>query len=62
MRLVEIAKADFQYLMSRKPLLRERIVRRAQRYAASWKAIGANSVFANFSLSQVTRMPTPARL
>lgn len=52
-RLVEIAKRDFQYLMSRRPLLRERLMRRAQRYLASWKAIGANSVFASFSLSQV---------
>ena len=52
-RLVEIAKADFQYLMSRRPLLRERIMRRAQREEGSWQAIGANSVFANFSLSQV---------
>ncbi|KAL1524967.1 hypothetical protein AB1Y20_019843 [Prymnesium parvum] len=55
-RLVEIAKPDFQYLMSRRPLLRERLMRRAQRYAASWKAIGANSVFANFSLSQVMQL------
>jgi len=55
-RLVEIAKADFQYLMSRRPLLRERIMRRTQRDAASWKAIGANSVFANFSLSQVMQL------
>jgi len=56
LRLVEIGKTDFQYLMSRRPLLRERLVRRAQRYAASWRAIGANSVFANFSLAQVMQL------
>ena len=55
--MIEIDKADFQYLMSRRPLLRERVVRRAQlRYTASWKAIGANSVFANFSMAQVTQL------
>ena len=55
--MVEIGKSDFQYLMSRRPLLRERVVRRAQlRYTASWKAIGANSVFANFSMAQITQL------
>jgi len=55
--MVEIGKSDFQYLMSRRPLLRERVVRRSQlRYTASWKAIGANSVFANFSMAQVTQL------
>ena len=55
--MIEIDKVDFQYLMSRRPLLRERVVRRAQlRYTASWKAIGANSVFANFSMAQVTQL------
>jgi len=55
--MIEIDKADFQYLMSRRPLLRERVVRRSQlRYTASWKAIGANSVFANFSMAQVTQL------
>ena len=55
--MVEIGKSDFQYLMSRRPLLRERVVRRSQiRYNASWKAIGANSVFANFSMAQVTQL------
>ena len=52
--MIEIGKTDFQYLMSRRPLLRERVMRRAQiRYTASWKAIGANSVFTNFSMAQV---------
>eukprot|EP00322_Chrysochromulina_rotalis_P019193 CAMPEP_0115869118 /NCGR_PEP_ID=MMETSP0287-20121206/21646_1 /TAXON_ID=412157 /ORGANISM="Chrysochromulina rotalis, Strain UIO044" /LENGTH=403 /DNA_ID=CAMNT_0003323799 /DNA_START=12 /DNA_END=1223 /DNA_ORIENTATION=+ len=39
------------------PRRRERVVRRSQlRYTASWKAIGANSVFANFSMAQVTQL------
>ena len=55
--MVMIEKADFQYLMSRRPLLRERVMRRSLlRYTASWRAIGANSVFANFSMSQVTQL------
>ena len=55
--MIEIDRADFQYLMSRRPLLRERVVRRSQlRYTASWKAIGANSVFAHFSMAQVTQL------
>ena len=55
--MVEIGKPDFQYLMSRRPLLRERVVRRSQlRYTASWKAIGANSVFRTFSMAQVTQL------
>ena len=55
--MIEIDRADFQYLMSRRPLLRERVVRRSQlRYTASWKAIGANSVFSHFSMAQVTQL------
>lgn len=55
--MVEIGKSEFQYLMSRRPLLRERVVRRSQlRYTASWKAIGANSVFNTFSMAQVAQL------
>eukprot|EP00316_Scyphosphaera_apsteinii_P000444 CAMPEP_0119331446 /NCGR_PEP_ID=MMETSP1333-20130426/80645_1 /TAXON_ID=418940 /ORGANISM="Scyphosphaera apsteinii, Strain RCC1455" /LENGTH=917 /DNA_ID=CAMNT_0007341055 /DNA_START=129 /DNA_END=2882 /DNA_ORIENTATION=+ len=55
--MIEINKADTQYLMSRRPNLKERVMRRAKlRYGASWTAIGANSVFSHFSMSQVTQL------
>ena len=52
--MIEIKKRDMRYLMSRRPNLKERVMRRAKlRYAASYGAIGANSVFSTFSMSQV---------
>ena len=52
--MIEIKKRDMRYLMSRRPNLKERVMRRAKlRYAASYGAIGANYVFSTFSMSQV---------
>ena len=60
--VIEVSKADFQYLMSRRPLLKERVTRRHElRYAASWKAIAANSVFGSFSMAQVTQLQSIIR-
>ena len=51
---LRLKKRDMRYLMSRRPNLKERVMRRAKlRYAASYGAIGANSVFSTFSMSQV---------
>ena len=48
--------------MSRRPLLKERVTRRHElRYAASWKAIAANSVFGSFSMAQVTQLQSIIR-
>jgi CRP-like cAMP-binding protein len=54
--MLEIAKVDAQYLMSRRPNLRERILRRADLNNVALAAIIANSVFASFSISQVTQL------
>lgn len=60
--MIEIDKVDTQYLMSRRPNLKERIMRRAKlRDGASWASIAANSVFANFSMSQVTQLQSVMR-
>mmetsp|Transcript_700 Transcript_700/g.1415 ORF Transcript_700/g.1415 Transcript_700/m.1415 type:complete len:932 (+) Transcript_700:145-2940(+) len=60
--MIEIDKIDTQYLMSRRPNLKERIMRRAKlRDGASWASIAANSVFANFSMSQVTQLQSVMR-
>jgi hypothetical protein len=54
--MLEMAREDVRYLFRRRPLLMSRIQQRARLgYTASWAAIGANSVFANFSMSQVRR-------
>uniref|UniRef100_A0A7S0J6K5 Cyclic nucleotide-binding domain-containing protein n=1 Tax=Calcidiscus leptoporus TaxID=127549 RepID=A0A7S0J6K5_9EUKA len=60
--MIEISKVDTQYLMSRRPNLKERIMRRAKlRDGASWASIAANSVFASFSMSQVTQLQSVMR-
>eukprot|EP00962_Isochrysis_galbana_P048364 scaffold20123_cov73-Isochrysis_galbana.AAC.2 len=58
--MLEMAREDVRYLFRRRPLLMSRIQQRARLgYTASWAAIGANSVFANFSMSQVRRGAPP---
>ena len=61
--MVEVSRDSFTHLLSTRPLLRERVMRRSRlRYTASWRAIGANSVFATFSMAQApprTLPPTP---
>mmetsp|Transcript_4316 Transcript_4316/g.11997 ORF Transcript_4316/g.11997 Transcript_4316/m.11997 type:complete len:218 (+) Transcript_4316:2544-3197(+) len=55
--MLEMAREDVRYLFRRRPLLMSRIQQRARLgYTASWAAIGANSVFATFSMSQVTQL------
>ena len=59
--VIEVSKADFQYLMSRRPLLKERVTRRHElRYAASWKAIAAMDAFCGLSKTPVRWFPTRA--
>jgi len=59
---LEIDKVDTQYLMSRRPNLKEKIMRRAKLHdKSSWAAIGANSVFADFSMAQVTQLQSVMR-
>eukprot|EP00967_Tisochrysis_lutea_P088643 scaffold125875_cov30-Tisochrysis_lutea.AAC.5 len=56
--MLEMAREDVRYLFRRRPLLMSRIQQRARLgYTASWAAIGANSVFATFSMSQVRFRP-----
>ena len=60
--MVEVSRDSFTHLLSTRPLLRERVMRRSRlRYTASWRAIGANSVFATFSMAQArhARCPQP---
>jgi len=60
--MLEMAREDVRYLFRRRPLLMSRIQQRARLgYTASWAAIGANSVFANFSMSQVTQLQSVMR-
>jgi CRP-like cAMP-binding protein len=58
--VVEIPRSALHFLLDRHPLLSRRVLRRStlmsSAASASWRAIGANSVFAQFSLSQVTRL------
>jgi len=59
--MLEIDKQDTQYLMSRRPNLKERVMRRAKLQYAALSAIDANSVFASFSMSQVTQLQSVMR-
>ena len=53
---VEVSRESFTHLLSTRPRLRERVMRRSRlRYTASWRAIGANSVFSTFSMAQDRR-------
>ena len=58
--IVEIPRSALHFLLDRHPLLSRRVLRRSalmsSAASASWRAIGANSVFAQFSLSQVARL------
>ena len=58
--VIEVSKADFQYLMSRRRCSRSVTRRYELRYAASWKAIAANSVFGSFSMA-VTQLQSIVR-
>ena len=56
--MVEVSRDSFTHLLSTRPRLRERVMRRARlRYTASWRAIGANSVFSTFSMAQARHQP-----
>jgi CRP-like cAMP-binding protein len=51
--MVEVSRDSFTHLLTTRPRLRERVMRRSRlRYTASWRAIGANSVFTTFSMAQ----------
>ena len=58
--IVEIPRSAVHFLLERHPLLSRRVLRRSalmsSAASASWRAIGANSVFAQFSLSQVAQL------
>ena len=55
--MVEVSRDSFTHLLGTRPLLKERVMRRSRlRYTESWRAIAANSVFATFSMAQVTQL------
>ena len=61
--MVEVSCDSFTRLLGSRPLLRERVMRRSRlRYQASWRAIGANSVFATFSMAQARCWSTRSSL